>query len=241
MELNAEYIRHLNDRFAQKSPESILSWCIDELHPHIALATSFQSQGMVLIDMLMKINKKARICTIDTGRLNQETYNIIDTVRIKYGTNIEVIFPDYNEVEKMVSEKGINLFYKGMENRLLCCRIRKTNPINRYLESLDGWITGIREEQSISRANAQKFETDTIHHNMLKINPLVEWTEEMVWNYIKSNNVPYNKLYDMGYKSIGCEPCTRAVKKGEDARDGRWWWESDSIKECGIHFDYKQD
>ncbi len=241
MELNTEHVRHLNDRFAKRSPESILSWCIDELHPKVALATSFQSQGMVLIDMLMKINKEARICTVDTGRLNQETYNIIDEVRIKYGTDIEVIFPDYNEVEKMVSEKGINLFYKGMENRLLCCRIRKTNPINRYLESLDGWITAIRGEQSVSRANTQKFEIDTIHHNMLKINPLVEWTEEMIWDYIKSNNLPYNKLYDRGYRSIGCEPCTRAVKKGEDARGGRWWWESDSIKECGIHFDYNQD
>lgn len=239
MEINEELVKYLNDRFAKKSPESILSWCLDELHPKVALATSFQCQGMVLIDMLMKINRQARICTVDTGRLNQETYDIADKVRSKYGTKIEMIFPDNKEVEEMVTEKGANLFYKGVENRLLCCRIRKTNPINRYLESLDGWITALRREQTDERTDTKKFEIDTIHHGMLKINPLVDWTEDMVWDYIKSNHVPYNKLYDMGYKSIGCEPCTRALKGGESSRDGRWWWESsDSVKECGIHFEH---
>ena len=231
-------IENLNDEFSDKSPEDILMWCVDKLHPNIALATSFQAQGMVLIDMLMKINGDARIFTIDTGRLNQETYDVLDEVRARYGCNVEVLFPDFNEVEKMVSEKGINLFYKGVENRLLCCRIRKTNPLIRYLKALDGWITSIRSEQTDSRSGARKFEIDALHNGILKVNPIVDWTEEMVWNYIKSNNVPYNKLHDMGYPSIGCEPCTRAVKPGEDPRSGRWWWESDSNKECGIHFDY---
>ena len=149
-----------------------------------------------------------------------------------------MLFPDFREVEKMVNEKGINLFYKGVENRILCCRIRKTNPLNRYLKTLDGWITSIRREQTDSRSGAQKFEIDTLHNGILKVNPIVDWTEDLVWDYIKSNNVPYNKLHDLGYPSIGCEPCTRAVKEGEDPRSGRWWWESDSNKECGIHFDY---
>ena len=238
MVVNESNIKNLNDEFVNKAPEDILRWCVEELHPNISLATSFQAQGMVLIDMLMKIDNKARIFTIDTGRLNQETYDVLDEVSVKYKKNIEVLFPDFKEVEKMVSEKGINLFYKGVENRVLCCQIRKTNPLNRYLKTLDGWITSIKRDQTESRATAQKFEIDTIHDGILKVNPIVDWTDEMVWDYIKSNNVPYSKLYDKGYKSIGCEPCTRAVKEGEDPRAGRWWWESGSNKECGIHFDY---
>ncbi|MGI9553789.1 MAG: phosphoadenylyl-sulfate reductase [Thermodesulfobacteriota bacterium] len=238
MVVNESNIKNLNDEFVNKAPEDILRWCVEELHPNISLATSFQAQGMVLIDMLMKIDNKARIFTIDTGRLNQETYDVFDEVSVKYKKNIEVLFPDFKEVEKMVSEKGINLFYKGVENRVLCCQIRKTNPLNRYLKTLDGWITSIKRDQTESRATAQKFEIDTIHDGILKVNPIVDWTDEMVWDYIKSNNIPYSKLYDKGYQSIGCEPCTRAVKEGEDPRAGRWWWESGSNKECGIHFDY---
>ena len=238
MSLNESDIKQLNDEFNNKPPEDILKWCVDELHPNIALSTSFQAQGMVLIDMLMKIDNKARIFTVDTGRLNQETYDIMYEVRVKYKNNVEVLFPDFNEVETMVREKGINLFYRGVENRILCCKIRKVNPLNRYLKILDAWITPIRREQTDSRSTAQKFEIDTMHNGILKVNPIVDWTEEMVWDYIKSNNVSYNKLHDKGYPSIGCEPCTRAVKEGEDARSGRWWWESDSDKECGIHYDY---
>ena len=238
MVVNESNIKNLNEEFAEKPPEDVLRWCVEELHPNISLATSFQAQGMVLTDMLMKINEDARIFTIDTGRLNQETYDVMEEVKTKYKKNVEVLFPDFKEVEKMVSEKGINLFYKGVENRILCCRIRKTNPLNRYLKTLDGWITSIRREQTESRATAQKFEIDSIHDGILKVNPIVDWTNEMVWDYIRSNNVPYSKLYDKGYQSIGCEPCTRAVKEGEDPRSGRWWWESDSNKECGIHFDY---
>ena len=238
MVVNKADVKDLNREFSDKSTEDILKWCVDEIHPNISLATSFQSQGMVLIDMLMKINNEARIFTIDTGRLNQETYDIMDEVRARYRKNIEVLFPDFSDVERMVRKKGINLFYKGVENRILCCRVRKTNPLVRYLKTLDGWITSIRRDQTESRASARKFEIDTKHGGILKVNPLVDWTDEMVWDYIKANNVPYNKLYDMGYRSIGCEPCTRTVKEGEDSRSGRWWWETDTNKECGIHFDY---
>ncbi len=238
MKFNSKDIKNLNDEFKDKTPQEILEWCVKELHPNISLATSFQAQGMILIDMLMKTDSRARIFTLDTGRLNQETYDVLDSVRSKYNNKIEVLFPDSNEVENMVSEHGINLFYKGVENRLMCCQIRKANPLKKYLKTLDGWITSIRREQTASRAEADKFEIDTLHGGMLKVNPIVDWTEEMIWEYINKNKVPYNKLHDMGYPSIGCEPCTRAVKKGDDPRSGRWWWETDSDKECGIHFDH---
>lgn len=238
MKFDSNTIKSLNEEFSNKTPQDILEWCIKELNQNIALATSFQAQGMVLIDMLMKIDNNARIFTIDTGRLNQETYDVLDAVRSKYNNKIEVLFPDRNEVEDMVKEHGMNLFYKGVENRLMCCQIRKNNPLNNYLKTLDGWITSIRREQTAARAEAEKFEIDTLHENILKVNPIVDWSEKMVWDYINTNKVPYNKLHDIGYPSIGCEPCTRAVEKGGDPRSGRWWWETDSAKECGIHFDH---
>lgn len=233
-----EEVRKLNLEFADKSAQDVLVWALDNLHPGIALASSFQAQGVVAIDMLMNINREARVFTLDTGRLNQETYDVMDAVRKRYGTKIEVIFPDKNEVEEMVRERGVNLFYKGKENRLLCCDIRKVRPLNRYLAHLDGWITSIRRDQTENRSGASKFEIDELHGGILKVNPLVDWTSEQVWDYINKYKVPYNKLHDMGYPSIGCEPCTRAVKPGEDPRAGRWWWESDSDKECGLHFDH---
>lgn len=238
MKFDSSEIKSLNEKFSNKTPQDILEWCIRELGQNIALATSFQAQGMVLIDMLMKIDNKARIFTVDTGRLNQQTYDVLDAVRSKYNNKIEVLFPDRKEVEDMVNEHGMNLFYKGVENRLMCCQIRKTNPLNNYLKTVDGWITSIRREQTATRAEADKFEIDTLHGNILKVNPIVDWSEEKIWDYINTNKVPYNKLHDIGYPSIGCEPCTRAVKKGEDPRSGRWWWEIDAAKECGIHFDH---
>lgn len=238
MKFDSKAITELNKKFSNKAPGEILEWCIKELGQDIALATSFQAQGMVLIDMLMRIDNNARIFTVDTGRLNQETYDVLDAVRSKYNNKIEILFPDRKQVEDMVRENGMNLFYKGVENRLMCCQIRKTNPLNNFLKSVDGWITSIRRDQAATRAKAQKFELDTLHGGILKVNPIVDWTEDMVWDYINKNKVPYNKLHDMGYPSIGCEPCTRAIKKGEDPRSGRWWWESDSAKECGIHFDH---
>lgn len=237
MKFDSNTIKSLNEEFSNKTPRNILEWCIKELNQNIALATSFQAQGMVLVDMLMRIDNNARIFTVDTGRLNQQTYDVLDVVRSKYNNKIEVLFPDRNEVEDMVNEHGINLFYKRVENRLMCCQIRKVNPLNNFLKTVDGWITSIRSEQTAARAEAEKFELDTLHGNILKVNPIVDWSEEMVWDYINKNKVPYNKLHDIGYPSIGCEPCTRAVKEGEDPRSGRWWWETDSAKECGIHFD----
>ncbi|MEW6144908.1 MAG: phosphoadenylyl-sulfate reductase [Thermodesulfobacteriota bacterium] len=234
-------VRELNLRFERGGADEVLRWAYDNLHPRVALASSFQAQGMVLIDMLMAIDSGARIFTLDTGRLNQETYDIMDEVRKRYGARIEVVFPDKTEVEEMVLERGVNLFYKGKENRILCCDIRKVRPLRRYLVNMDGWITSIRRDQLETRAEARKFEIDEANGGILKINPLVDWTSKMVWDYIKERKVPYNKLHDMGYPSIGCAPCTRAVKPGEDERAGRWWWENDSDKECGLHFNHNGD
>jgi phosphoadenosine phosphosulfate reductase len=232
---NAEQIHQLNA--ALKTPQDVLKWATDNLHPRLAMASSFGSEDVAVIDMVMKINPKARIFTLDTGRLNQETYDVMDEIRNKYNTNIEVMFPDQNEVEQMVRVNGMNLFYKSIGNRKLCCGIRKVHPLNRMLSTLDGWITGLRADQTEVRSTVQKIEIDTQHNNIIKINPIIEWTWEQTWDYIKKNNVPYNKLHDKGFPSIGCEPCTRAIKPGEPLRAGRWWWESDNQKECGLHAD----
>ena len=239
MKFSEEDVKNLNREFERSSPEDILSWASKNLDRSVALATSFQVQGMVVVDMFVKVNPEGRIFTLDTGRLHSHTYDVMDRTREKYNINIEVLFPDTIEVEEMVTSRGVNLFYKSVENRRLCCQVRKTNPLNRYLKTLDAWITSIRADQTEQRAESSKFEIDYLHGRMLKINPILDWTIDHVWNYVKKNDVPYNKLHDMGYPSIGCAPCTRAIEKGEDPRAGRWWWEQSSDKECGIHFSHK--
>ena len=232
----AQEISQLNDKL--KTPQEVLKWTLDNLHPKVAFASSFGAEDIVVIDMLMKINPKARIFTLDTGRLNQETYEVMDEIRNKYNMNIEVMFPDQNEVEQMVRVNGMNLFYQSIGNRKLCCGIRKVHPLNKMLVTLDGWITGLRGDQTQNRLDAKRIEIDEQHNNIIKVNPIIEWKWEQVWDYIKANKIPYNKLHDKGYPSIGCEPCTRAIKPGEDLRAGRWWWETDPEKECGLHADH---
>ena len=236
MKFSEEDIKSLNREFETSSPQDILVWASQNLGSSVALATSFQVQGMVLVDMFAKTDPEARIFTLDTGRLHSHTYDAMEKTREKYNINIEVLFPDRTEVEEMVTSHGVNLFYKSVENRRLCCQIRKTNPLNGFLKTLDAWITSIRADQTQQRADSMKFEIDYLHGKMLKINPILDWTADQVWDYIRKNDVPYNKLHDMGYPSIGCAPCTRAVEEGEDPRAGRWWWEQGSDKECGIHF-----
>jgi len=232
----AEQVRQLNANL--KTPQEVLKWSLDNLHPRIAMASSFGAEDVVVIDMLMKINPKARIFTLDTGRLNQETYDVMDEIRKKYNVSIEVMFPDQNEVEQMVRVNGLNLFYHSVGNRKLCCGIRKVHPLNKILSTLDGWITGLRADQTEVRLNANKIEFDEQHNDIIKVNPIIEWTWEQTWDYIKKYDIPYNKLHDKGFPSIGCEPCTRAIKSDEPLRAGRWWWESDSQKECGLHADH---
>jgi phosphoadenosine phosphosulfate reductase len=200
----------------------------------VALSSSFGAEDMVLIDMLMRVDSQARIVTLDTGRLPQETYNVMDAVRERYGATIEVFFPQAEAVQSMVAKDGLNLFYQSVDLRKLCCGVRKMEPLKRALAGLDAWITGLRREQSVTRTAVHKIEWDE-SNQLIKINPLADWTEDNVWKYIRENNVPYNALHDRGYRSIGCGPCTRAVEPGEDQRAGRWWWEHPETKECGLH------
>lgn len=241
MKFSEEDVKRLNDQFDGSSPEEVLAWASENLSPSVGLATSFQVQGMVLIDMYVKTGPRARVFTLDTGRLPAQTYDVMEKTREKYGIGIEVLFPDKSEVEEIVNAHGVNLFYRSVENRRLCCKVRKTNPLNRFLKTLDGWISSIRADQTEQRAEARRFEIDYLHGGMLKINPILDWTIDQVWDYVRKNDVPYNELHDMGYPSIGCAPCTRAVGQGEDPRAGRWWWEQGSDKECGIHFSGKAD
>jgi phosphoadenosine phosphosulfate reductase len=232
-----EQVDELNSKI--KTTDEALQWVSDNLHPRVAKASSFGAEDAVIIDIMLKINHKFRFFTLDTGRLPQETYDIMDIVRKKYNITIEVLFPDTKEVEDMVREKGINLFYENVENRKLCCEIRKVHPINKILSTLDGWITGLRRDQTEVRKDINIFQIDYNHGEILKINPIIDWTWDQIQNYIKKNNLPYNTLLDKGYPSIGCEPCTRAIKPGEDLRAGRWWWEQGEHKECGLHIDHK--
>ena len=218
-----------------KTAQDALTWASENLHPKVAKASSFGAEDSVLVDMMTKINHAFRFFTLDTGRLPQETYDIMDKLSKKYNVKYEVMFPDSDEVKEMVESKGINLFYDSIENRRLCCGIRKVKPLRKMLSSLDGWITGIRRDQTSTRENAQMLEIDEKYYGIVKVNPLLNWTWDQVWVYIKENKVPYNSLIDKGYPSIGCAPCTRAINEGEDLRAGRWWWESDETKECGLH------
>ena len=231
-----EQVDNLNSTI--KTTEEALQWVSDNLHPKVAKASSFGAEDAVVMDIMLKINPNFRFFTLDTGRLPQETYDIMDIVRKKYNISIEVLFPDTKEVEEMVKEKGMNLFYESVDNRKLCCEIRKVHPMNKMLKTLDGWITGLRNDQNQNRSTAKMLEIDEMHDDIVKVNPLINWTYEQTWDYVKINNCPYNKLLDEGYPSIGCEPCTRPIKIGEDIRAGRWWWENDEHKECGLHMNH---
>jgi len=219
----------------KKSAEEIISWADKKFKNKVALACSFGAEDVVLIDLWAKINPKFRIFTLDTGRLPQETYSLMEEMRKRYNLNIEFYFPDYHKVEEMLNKYGPNLFYESVELRKLCCNIRKVEPLNRALKDLSAWVCGLRREQSITRQDIQKIEIDSAHNGIYKINPLADWKDADVWNYIRENHVPYNALHDKGYPSIGCAPCTRAIKPGEDIRAGRWWWERPETKECGLH------
>jgi phosphoadenosine phosphosulfate reductase len=216
--------------------QGILEWAFERYHPRLALACSFQAEESVLIDMMYRLRgSDFRVFSLDTGRLNQETYDCMDAMRERYGIRVEVFFPNTERVEKMVREGGLNLFYRSVEARKMCCDIRKVEPLNRALENLDAWMTGLRREQAPTRTDILKVEVDHGHAGIAKINPLIDWSHKQIWDYIRRNQVPYNKLHDQGYPSIGCAPCTRAVKPGEDIRAGRWWWENPETKECGLH------
>jgi len=217
-----------------KEAHDVLDWAVNRF-PKLVLSSSFGLEDVVIIDILSRIKTDVKVVTLDTGRLPQETYDVMDAVREKYGLDIEVYFPDTTSVEKMVRDNGLNLFYKSVDFRKLCCGIRKVEPLRRALSGSDAWITGLRRDQVQSRTGINKVEWDADHGDIVKINPLADWNSEKVKGYVDAHHVPYNKLHDQGYPSLGCAPCTRAVKPDEDPRAGRWWWELGIDKECGIH------
>ena len=232
--MNKEDIQQLNDKFIGAGPIEVLTACIELFKDKIALASSLGAEDQVLTQMVTSINPETKIFTLDTGRLFPDTYDLIDRTARKYKKSVEVYFPKSDAVQEMVNEKGINLFFESVENRKLCCQVRKIEPLKRAFEGLDAWICGLRAEQSVTRQGLQIVEWDE-NNKLVKINPLANWTEQQVWDYISENKIPYNPLHDKGYPSIGCQPCTRPVEPGDDIRAGRWWWENPDTKECGLH------
>jgi phosphoadenosine phosphosulfate reductase len=186
--------------------------------------------------MMHKIDPASRVFVLDTGRLHPATYDLIKRVRERYNKSVEMISPDAERVESMVRDNGLNLFYDSVAKRTLCCHVRKVEPLNHYLASLGGWVTGLRRDQSGSRGSTPKVAIDMTHGGIAKLSPLADWTRGEVLEYVREHDVPINRLHEEGYPSVGCEPCTRAIEAGEDSRAGRWWWEQQDIKkECGIH------
>jgi phosphoadenosine phosphosulfate reductase len=221
--------------YDDQEPQEVIRWALETFGSRVAICTSFQMDGMAILDMAWRIDPSVRVFTIDTGRLPPETYEMIDRVRDHYGIPIEVYTPSPTLIEPLVAKHGMNLFYKSVKNRLSCCEVRKIEPLRRVLDNLDAWITGLRRDQWATRSNIRKIELDHDHGGIVKVNPLADWMEDEVLDYIKAHDVPHHPLYAQGYRTIGCAPCTRAVKPGEDARAGRWWWEKNAPKECGMH------
>lgn len=228
------YIDALNEHFTGKEPEAVIDFFLEAFGDSVALASSLGAEDQVLTHMLCSEGRKVRIFTLDTGRLFPETYSLIERTNQRYGINIEVFFPKSENVENYVCECGINGFYESIDNRKRCCQVRKLEPLSRAFSKLDAWICGLRHDQSITRNQMKLIELDSAS-GLVKINPLINWSNEQVWDYIRQNDIPYNKLHDRNFPSIGCQPCTRAVNEGEDIRSGRWWWESPDHKECGLH------
>lgn len=226
--------RQLAEQTAGLPAERLLDVVLQRYGQRVALASSLGAEDQVITDMLARISPAARTFSLDTGRLPQETYDVIDATNKRYGIRIKLLFPDALDVQAMVAEHGPNLFYASPELRKRCCEVRKVRPLRRELATLDAWITGLRREQSPTRHEVRHVEWDA-GNGLIKVNPLADWSTEQVWDYIRTHQVPYSALHDRGYPSIGCAPCTRAVEPGEDIRAGRWWWEQPQQKECGLH------
>lgn len=201
----------------------------------LVLVSSFGVEDMVLLDLLCRIEPSPRVATLDTGRLPEETYAVMEAARERYGIELEVYSPDAATIEELVRREGPNLMYRSIENRLSCCEIRKVQPLRRALSTADGWITGLRRDQTPNRRSVPKLGVDLEHGLVWKAVPLADWSSDDVWAYVHREGVPYNALHDAGYPSIGCAPCTRAVAPGDDPRSGRWWWEQEGSRECGLH------
>ena len=231
---SAEELAAFNRELEGRPAEEIIRWAADTFAPEIKLASSFGAEDVVLIEMVARLSLPIKVFTLDTGRLNDETYEVTERIRTRYSIGIETMFPDREAVERLLREKGFYSFRESVENRRECCGIRKVEPLRRALAGMRAWVTGLRKDQAVTRTDTEIVEWDE-GNGLVKVNPLAEWTNEQVWEYIRARNVPYNVLHDRGYPSIGCAPCTRAINPGEDIRAGRWWWENPENKECGLH------
>jgi len=229
-----ELVEELQSEWAGLGPQGLLERAVERFGPRAALATSLAAEDQVVTDMLCRACATPRIFTLDTGRLPQETHDTIAATNARYGIRIRVLFPDRHDVEELVADGGPNLFYGSVAARKRCCHVRKVVPLQRELATLDAWITGLRREQALTRRAIEPIAWDEAN-GLVKVSPLADWTEEQVWAYIHVHDVPYNRLHDEGYRSIGCAHCTRPVEPGDDVRAGRWWWETPEQKECGLH------
>ena len=229
-----EEIDSLNIKYADASAQELLQSFMSQYGARLALSSSLSIEDQTLTDMMLRIDPQAIIFTLDTGRLFPETYELIDRTNEHYKVKLKVYCPQTEALQQFVATEGINPFYESIEKRHACCEVRKLEPLRRAFRDLDVWVCGLRSAQSVTRSDMRLIEWDE-RHGLLKINPLIHWTEQQVWDYIRENRVPYNRLHDKGFPSIGCEPCTRAVRRIDDVRAGRWWWESPDHRECGLH------
>jgi phosphoadenosine phosphosulfate reductase len=227
-------LKQLNDQLTGKSIEENLAILVSFFPGKIIFTTSLGIEDQVITHKIFTNNLDIKVITLDTGRLFPQTYDVLSNTLIRYKKKIEIYFPDSEAVEKMVTEKGPYSFYQSIENRKECCRVRKVVPLHRALTGMVCWISGIRAGQSDDRNQMEWLEYDEVR-NLYKFYPLFNWSYEEVKDYVSENNIPYNSLHDKGYVSIGCEPCTKAIRPGEDFRAGRWWWENEGAKECGLH------
>ena len=217
------------------TPAEILRIGIEAANGPVALACSFSLEDVAIIDIAHVAGITLGVFAIDTGRLHEETYEVAEALVERYRLKIDWYFPKHEEVQKLERAEGLFSFRESLDKRHACCAIRKVEPLGRALQGLSGWVTGMRRQQSVTRSDLKAIECDDLNNGIIKINPLLEWTEEQLSAYTEEKGLPVNRLYKQGYRSIGCAPCTRAVKPDEDARAGRWWWENADQKECGLH------
>jgi phosphoadenosine phosphosulfate reductase len=227
-------IAEWNETLKDKSPIGVIGFFLGHFGDKILLSTSLGLEDQVLTEMVLRQDRNAIVFTLDTGRLFPETYDLIARTNKHFGIRMRTYFPEPAKVEEMVANHGINLFYDSVEKRKMCCGIRKVAQLPRAFKGMEAWICGLRKDQSVSRFFNHLVEWDE-NNGLVKVNPLINWSEKQVWEYIRLHNIPYNLLHDRGFPSIGCEPCTRAIEPGEDIRAGRWWWENELHKECGLH------
>jgi phosphoadenosine phosphosulfate reductase len=223
-----------NEDLKEATAEGVIGYFLHHFGDNLVLSTSLGLEDQVLTAMVLGQRRETEVFTLDTGRLFPETYDLIARTNKFFGIRMKTYFPDAAKVEQMVARHGINLFYDSVEHRKMCCGIRKVAQLPRAFREKEAWICGLRKDQSVSRFFNKLVEWDA-NNGLVKINPLINWTEKQVWDYIRKHDIPYNLLHDRGFPSIGCEPCTRAIEPGEDVRAGRWWWENDLHKECGLH------